>query len=81
MRISDGESFIDCPLVGLYRIHNQKIVSSQLNTVTNTFQKYDIIRVMDYFSKIEESKICPLKIIIRRMVEIGHLNEKIGFPQ
>jgi hypothetical protein len=37
--------------------------------------------VIDYFSKIEESKICPLKIIIRKIVEIGHINEKVGFPQ
>jgi hypothetical protein len=39
------------------------------------------VRLVDYFSKNDESRICRLKIIVRRMVECGSAAEVVGQPQ
>lgn len=36
---------------------------------------------MDFFSKIDDNRICKLKIIIRKIVGDSHANELIGTPQ
>jgi hypothetical protein len=40
-----------------------------------------LVKVSDYFSKIDNKKICKLKIILRKMIENVNFNEKIGMPE
>jgi hypothetical protein len=39
------------------------------------------VRLVDYFSKLDETKICRLKIIIRKMNEVNAGHDLIGSPQ
>jgi len=40
-----------------------------------------MVRVVDYFCKIDASKICQLKIIIRKLEEVKTGDELIGRPE
>lgn len=40
-----------------------------------------IIKIVDYFSKLDESRICKLKIIVRKMIDIATNIDMIGTPQ
>jgi hypothetical protein len=40
-----------------------------------------VVRLVDYFSKLDETKICKLKIIVRRMGEVAERSDLLGSPQ
>ena len=81
MRISDGFNFIDCTLSGNYVLQQGTITETKSTNALSTFRPLQIIRVIDYFSKLDESKICRLQIIIRRIGEGDLLHEVIGNPE
>ena len=69
--MSDGSTFCDAILLGPYEIINDKIVVNPFTAyhgTTMSFKKYDIIKLIDYFDKIDHSKICRLKIMIRKII-------------
>jgi len=39
-----------------------------------------IVKIVDYFSKLDETRICKLKIIVRKMVDIAPNIDMIGNP-
>lgn len=71
LRLSDRQAFLDCLLVGPYAIHDSKIVSTEYSRAKQVFQRYDLLIVSDFFVKIDTSKICHLRIIVRRLDEIA----------
>lgn len=81
LRISDKEAFLDCLLVGSYTISRSAIVSTEYTHSSQTIKPLDIIKVVDYFCKIDTSKICHLRIIIRKIEEVGSSNYILGRPQ
>lgn len=44
------------------------------------FRKMHIVKIVDYFSKLDETRICKLKIIVRKMVDIAPNIDMIGNP-
>jgi len=73
IRLSDGINFYDAILLGPYDIINNKIVVSPFtayHSTTMEFKKFDIIKLIDYFNKIDHSKICRLKMMIRKIIEV-----------
>ena len=49
---------------------NGKIVVSPFTAYHGnvvSFKKFDLIRIVDFFSKIDETKICRLKMVIRKI--------------
>ena len=49
---------------------NGKIVVSPFTAFHGnvvSFKKFDLIRIVDFFSKIDETKICRLKMVIRKI--------------
>ena len=46
-----------------------------------SFRKMHIIKIADYFSKLDETRICKLKIIVRKMIDIAPNIDMIGNPQ
>lgn len=40
-----------------------------------------IIKFVDYFSKLDETRICRLKIIVRKMADVFAAQDIIGSPQ
>ena len=41
----------------------------------------DVVKIVDFFSKIDMTKICRLKMMIRKIVQLGANEKKIGRPQ
>lgn len=58
MRLSDGIVFIDCSLVGSYSINNGKIVNSDIGQHQVEIEPKDLVKLTDFFSKIDRRKIC-----------------------
>lgn len=83
LRLSDGATFFDATLVGPYDLAGSKITVSPFSAYhgTNEFKKYDIVKVVDFFSKVDLAKICRLKMMIRKIVEVKAYSQKIGRPQ
>ena len=82
--MSDGVTFFDSTLLGPYEVANDKIVVSPFTAYhgnTLTFKKFDIVKVLDFFSKIDESKICRLKMVIRKIAEVKPMDSKINRPE
>ena len=48
---------------------------------TMDFKKWDVVKIVDFFSKIDLTKICRLKMMIRKIAEIRSCDHKIGRPQ
>jgi hypothetical protein len=67
--------------VGPYKISESKIVSTEYNQFNQSFKKYDFVRIADYFCKIDPSKICSLRIIVRKLEEGTHFSEILGKPE
>jgi hypothetical protein len=69
LRLSDRQAFLDCLLVGPYAISDSRIVSTEYShsRASQLFQRYDLLRVSDFFVKIDTMKICHLRIIVRRL--------------
>jgi hypothetical protein len=40
-----------------------------------------IIKLVDYFSKLDETRICRLKIIVRKIADVFAAQDIIGSPQ
>lgn len=74
--------FIDCLLVGNYLIEGDCITSAGRGR-GEEFRRMDIVQLIDYFHKIDESRITKLKIIVRKLgtVRGGQGKRKIGRPQ
>jgi hypothetical protein len=83
LRLSDGATFFDATLVGPYELAGSKITVSPFSAYhgTNEFKKYDIVKVVDFFSKVDLAKICRLKMMIRKIVEVKAFSQKVGRPQ
>ncbi len=84
MRLSDGKSFIDCPLSGPYSLTNGQIVSEELYQNKRQIKKCDIVHI-DYFSKINKDKMCHLQLIVRKIEPVqsnspSTNNQIIGSP-
>jgi len=47
----------------------------------SSFKKLHLVKLIDYFSKIDETKICKLKIIVRKMIEHQPESQIYGVPQ
>nr|BAJ98436.1 predicted protein [Hordeum vulgare subsp. vulgare] len=45
------------------------------------FGKLDIVKIADFFSKIDMTKICRLKMMIRKITHIRTADRKTGRPQ
>lgn len=45
------------------------------------FSRFDVVKVVDYFSKIDPTKICRLKMMIRKIVQLRASDKKMGRPQ
>jgi len=39
-----------------------------------------VIKVVDFFSKLDDTKICRLKMMIRKIVEVRNCDKKINKP-
>jgi hypothetical protein len=48
---------------------------------TMEFNRFDLIKLVDFFSKIDMTKICRLKMMIRKIVEVRSCDHKMGRPQ
>ena len=62
---------------------NDKIVVSPFTAYHGNalyFKKFDVIRIIDFFSKIDESKICRLKMVIRKIGDFHSYDKKINKP-
>jgi hypothetical protein len=81
MRITDGAHFIDCTLFGNYQISNNAIIETKNATTVTTFRRLQIVKLVDYFSKIDDNRITKLKIMVRKMNDAAIANEQIGYPQ
>lgn len=40
-----------------------------------------IVKFVDYFSKLDETRICRLKIIVRKIADVFAAQDIIGSPQ
>jgi hypothetical protein len=50
---------------------NNKISVSPFTAYHGTvleFKKFDVVKIVDFFSKVDETKICRLKMMIRKIV-------------
>lgn len=56
-------------------------MSTEYNQLNQVFQRYDLVRVADYFCKIDPSKICQLRIIVRKLEDPAHVGEILGRPE
>ena len=56
-------------------------MSTEYNQLNQVFQRYDLVRVADYFCKIDPSKICHLRIIVRKLEDPTHVGEILGRPE
>jgi len=57
-------------LLGPYEVANDKIVVSPFTAYHGnvlSFKKFDLIKIVDFFSKVDETKICRLKMVIRKI--------------
>ena len=81
--MSDGATFFDATLIGPYELANNKILVSPFTAYHGTmeFKKLDIIKIVDFFSKIDLTKICRLKMMIRKIAEMRTCEHKVGRPQ
>lgn len=68
IRISDSLYFIDCTLSGNYFIQNDAIIETKNSTILTTIKRQQFVKLIDFFNKIDDSKICKLQIIIRKML-------------
>jgi len=67
-------------LVGPYALLQGQIVSTEYSHSNQRFKTYDLVKVIDYFVKIDPQKICPLRIIIRKVEEQGSCDRLMGVP-
>lgn len=84
VRVSDGTTFFDATLLGPYELTNGRIVMATFSSAhgsASAFQKNDLIKITDFFSKIDDSKICRLKMMIRKIEEVRTSDRKIGRPE
>lgn len=83
VRLSDGSTFFDAALIGPYELANNKIRVSPFTAYHGTmeFARYVIVKVVDFFSKIDPTKICRLKMMIRKIVQLRVSDKKLGRPQ
>ena len=79
--MSDSEAFLDCILVGPYSLGPQGIQSTEYAHNNQHFKTYHLVRVIDYFCKIDHQKMCPLRIIIRKLEEQQPTQGILGHPQ
>lgn len=82
MRLSDGNTFFDAALIGPYELANNKIRVSPFTAYHGTmeFARFDVVTVVDFFSKIDPTKICRLKMMIRKIVQLRGSDKKMGRP-
>lgn len=84
MRLSDGTTFFDATLLGPYELTNGRIVVTPFSAShgsAQAFQKYDLVKLTDFFSKVDDTKICRLKMMIRKIAEARTCDRKIGRPE
>jgi len=84
LRLSDGTTFFDATLLGPYDVSQDKIVVSPFTGYHGnilSFKRFDLIRILDYFSKIDDTKICRLKMVIRKIGEAKMMDKKINRPE
>jgi hypothetical protein len=81
--LSDGVTFFDGTLIGPYELVNGKIRVSPFTAYHGTmeFGKWDVVKIVDFFSKIDMTKICRLKMMIRKIVQVRPAEKKVGRPQ
>ena len=72
---------MDCTLSGNYQITGPFISETKNATTLTNFKRMHIVKIVDYFSKLDETRICKLKIIIRKMNDVAPGQEVIGSPQ
>lgn len=58
---------MDCSLIGPYCINNNKIVSLDSGQAQVELNPKDLVKLTDFFSKIDTRRICELRIMIIRM--------------
>ena len=78
--MSDGHHFVDCTLSGNYQIAGSTICETKNATTLTHFRKMHIVKIVDYFSKLDETRICKLKMIVRKMIDIAPNVDMIGNP-
>ena len=62
-------------------ISNNRIVSVEYSHSSQSFKPLDVIKVVDYFCKVDPSKICHLKMIIRKIEENVSWKQIQGRPE
>jgi len=76
--------FFDATLLGPYDVVNNRILVTAFAGYHGTaleFKKFDVVKVVDFFSKLDETKICRLKMMIRKIVEYRTCDRKINKPE
>lgn len=68
-------------MFGNYLISNNAVIETKNATTVTTFRRFQIVKLIDYFSKIDENRITKLKIMIRKMSDCMNWSEIIGYPQ
>lgn len=48
---------------------------------TMEFNRFDVVKIADFFSKIDMTKICRLKMMIRKITHLRTSDRKAGRPQ
>lgn len=84
IRLSDGLNFFEATLIGPYDVVNNKIIVSPFTSYHSTsmeFKRYDVVKIVDFFSKMDDTKICRLKMMIRKIIEVRSCDKKIKHPQ
>lgn len=77
-------NFFDATLLGPYDVVDNKILVSAYGGYHGTvleFKKFDVIKVIDFFSKLDDTKICRLKMMIRKILEVRNYDKKINKPE
>jgi hypothetical protein len=72
---------VDCTLSGNYQIVADAICLTKNTAMVSSFKRLHLVKLVDYFSKIDETKICKLKIIVRKMLEHHPESQIHGTPQ
>lgn len=72
---------MDCILVGSYSVFNSRIVATEHSAAAQAIKPLDIIKIADYFCKIDPAKICHLRIIVRKIELCAPHNQIIAKPE
>ena len=62
--------------MGSYSVVNSQIVATEYSSAVQNIRPLDLVKVTDYFCKIDPSKMCQLRIILRK-IELNHNHNKI----